>query len=85
MAQARSQKHGWLPIRPERRGSMSDCAGLSVCCAGASARGRRLCYAWLGQGRSLWLLGTWVGGHPACMQLPSPILPTDLPAPGLSC
>lgn len=84
----RSQKHGWLPIQPKRRGSMPDCAGLSVCYARASARGGRLCCAWLGQGRP----GTWPvaagnlgGGHPACMQLPNPILPISLPAPGFSC
>ena len=34
-----SQKHGWLPTQPERRGGMSDCGGLPVCCTVTSARG----------------------------------------------
>lgn len=78
----RGQKHGWLPTRPERWGGMCGCSSLPVCCAMASARGGKavLCLAGLEWLRDLasgfWELG-W--GHPACMWLPSPILPGSYP------
>lgn len=72
-----SQKHGWLPTQPERRGGMSDGGGLPMCCAVTSAWGGRLCCAWLGQGHpGAWPLtaGNLGGRHSPCMWLPSPIL-----------
>lgn len=67
----------WLGCPPNLRGRAAclTVGRLPVCCAVASARGGRggggLCWcpgrARVAQGRGLWLLGTWVGGHPACM------------------
>lgn len=76
---ALNQKHGWLSAWPGRWAACL--TGAAVCCAGSSARGGRLRCAWLGQ-VSQGLAsgcGNLSGKHPACMWLPSPILPASAP------
>ena len=61
---------------------MSDYGRLPERCAGSSARGGRLRCVWLGQDHpGAWPLAAGTSGkkHPACMWLPSPILPACAP------
>lgn len=77
----RSQKHGWLPIQPERWGGMSDWRAACVLCRGVVCTGCKavLCLAGPGSSRSL-AYGCWeLGWRASSLHVAAQPHPASLP------